>query len=145
VVDVRNTQSGQTVRVRINDRGPYVGDRVIDLSYAAAQQIGLIDPGKGDVDVTVVKIGNGEREPPAPYAVTIAETAPLPMIPAPTSAVASAPAPPPPKVEARPAENDFNVQVVEEHRGVETRRQVSANGRTVEVVPVGPAAPAPAP
>ena len=31
------------VRVRVNDRGPYVGDRLIDLSYAAAQQIGIVE------------------------------------------------------------------------------------------------------
>lgn len=149
VVDVRNSTTGQTVRVRINDRGPYVGDRMIDLSYAAAQQIGLIDPGKGDVDVTVVKMGGGEREPPAPYAVTIAEAAaPLPVVAAPAPAPAPPPVPVPPQIEARPAENDFSVQVVEERHGVETRRQVSPDGRTVEVVPVlpaGTAAPAPAP
>src|SRR5437763_16987874 len=36
VVDVKNSKSGQMVRVRINDRGPFVGNRMIDLSYAAA-------------------------------------------------------------------------------------------------------------
>src|SRR5437763_17174899 len=49
VVAVRNTKSQQSVRVRINDRGPYIGSRMIDLSYAAAQQIGLVEPGSGDV------------------------------------------------------------------------------------------------
>src|SRR5213082_3282287 len=39
LLDVHNAKTGQTVRVRVNDRGPYVGDRLIDLSYAAAQQI----------------------------------------------------------------------------------------------------------
>ena len=38
--------------VRINDRGPYIGARELDLSYAAAGQIGLIDPGVADVEVT---------------------------------------------------------------------------------------------
>src|SRR4029077_7238634 len=56
VVDVKNSKTGQTVRVRINDRGPFVGNRMIDLSYAAAQQIGLIDPGSGEVDVAVVSV-----------------------------------------------------------------------------------------
>ena len=49
-----NPKKSQTVRVRINDRGPYIGQRVIDLSYAAAQQIGLIEPGSGDVDIRVI-------------------------------------------------------------------------------------------
>jgi len=62
VVDVTNPKTSQTVRVRINDRGPYIGQRLIDLSYAAAQQIGLIEPGSGDVDIKLVKLGRGERE-----------------------------------------------------------------------------------
>jgi rare lipoprotein A len=131
VVDVRNAKNGQLVRVRINDRGPFVGDRMIDLSYAAAQQIGLIEPGKGDVDVTVVKVGNGEREPPAAYVVTI------PDVPAPKPTVVAEAAPPPPPIEAKPeGDGSFGVEVVEVRRGVETRRQVSADGRTVENVPV---------
>lgn len=57
VVDVTNLDSGETVRVRINDRGPFVFGRVIDLSRAAAQKIGLIGPGTGPVRVTVVTPG----------------------------------------------------------------------------------------
>src|SRR6266542_3817326 len=45
IVEVKNTKSSKLVRVRINDRGPYVGDRLIDLSYAAAKVIDLIEPG----------------------------------------------------------------------------------------------------
>src|SRR2546423_2694045 len=71
IVDVKNSSTGQTVRVRINDRGPFVGNRMIDLSFAAAQQIGLVDPGSGQVDVMVVAMGRGEREPPAPYTVAV--------------------------------------------------------------------------
>jgi rare lipoprotein A len=40
-VRVTNTRNGQSVVVRINDRGPYVGHRVIDLSKASAQAIGV--------------------------------------------------------------------------------------------------------
>ncbi|MGH1573469.1 septal ring lytic transglycosylase RlpA family protein [Methylobacterium sp. P31] len=40
-VRVTNTRTGQSVVVRINDRGPYVGRRVIDLSKASAQAIGV--------------------------------------------------------------------------------------------------------
>src|SRR5260221_3674960 len=50
IVDVRNPKTNQTVRVRVNDRGPYIGNRTIDLSYAAAQQISIIDAGSGDVE-----------------------------------------------------------------------------------------------
>lgn len=54
VVDVTNLNNERTVRVRINDRGPFIFGRVIDLSRAAAETIGLIGPGIGPVRVTVV-------------------------------------------------------------------------------------------
>lgn len=73
VIDVTNGKTNETVRVRINDRGPYVGNRVIDLSYAAAQKISLIRPGSGDVQLKVVKLGRGDREPPVPFEVTVAQ------------------------------------------------------------------------
>jgi rare lipoprotein A len=46
VVKVRNMKTGKTVKVRINDRGPFVRGRIIDLSRAAARQIGLSGVGK---------------------------------------------------------------------------------------------------
>ena len=55
ILDITNPKTSQTVRVRVNDRGPYIGNRMIDLSYAAAQQIGLIEPGVGAVDITIVQ------------------------------------------------------------------------------------------
>jgi len=139
VVDVKNPRTQQMVRVRVNDRGPYIGNRLIDLSYAAAQQIGIVETGGGEVDINVVRLGKGEREPPAPYTVAVAGPTASGEPPAP----APAPAPPPPV----PVTVE-NVQVVEEHKGVETRRQVSPSGKSVEVVPVpksGGQAPAPVP
>jgi rare lipoprotein A len=124
IVDVHNPKTNQSVRVRINDRGPYIGNRVIDLSYAAAQQIGLIEPGSGDVDLLIVRLGKGEREPPAPFSVTIGNETPAPV------QVAAAPPPAPAPVIA-PAPQPV----------VETRKQVAPSGKTVEVVPV----PAPQP
>ena len=54
MVRVRNMATGQTVDVRIIDRGPFVGGRIIDLSHAAAVEIGLIGtgcrPGRGHCD-----------------------------------------------------------------------------------------------
>jgi rare lipoprotein A len=57
IVDVTNLDNGSTVRVRINDRGPFVAGRVIDLSRAAAREIGLLGPGVGPVRLDVVKPG----------------------------------------------------------------------------------------
>jgi rare lipoprotein A len=61
VVDVTNLDNDRTVRVRINDRGPFVFGRVIDLSRAAAERIGLAVPGTGPVRVTVVVPGVAEE------------------------------------------------------------------------------------
>ena len=38
--------------VRINDRGPFIGDRELDLSYGAAQAVGLVQPGVANVEVS---------------------------------------------------------------------------------------------
>jgi rare lipoprotein A len=140
LVDVHNPKTGQTVRVRVNDRGPYVGDRLIDLSYAAAQQIGIAESGGGEVDMTVVNLGRGDREPPAAFNVTVPDTSAVAATPAPAPAAVPQPAPQP--VEPATVES---VQVTEQHAGgVETRRQVAANGTTIEDVPVQTSAiPAP--
>lgn len=53
-VKVTNTRTGRSVVVRINDRGPYVGKRVIDLSRTAAQQIGMIGTGTAPVTLQIL-------------------------------------------------------------------------------------------
>jgi len=53
-VRVTNVENGRTVVVRVNDRGPFHAGRVIDLSYAAAQRIGIHKAGTGLVDVEIV-------------------------------------------------------------------------------------------
>jgi peptidoglycan lytic transglycosylase len=57
VVEVLNLDNGRSVRVRINDRGPFVRRRVIDLSRAAAQELGLIGPGVAPVEIYLVGEG----------------------------------------------------------------------------------------
>ena len=53
-VRVTNLHNGQSVVVRINDRGPFVEKRVIDLSYAAARKLGFIDQGTTRVRLEVL-------------------------------------------------------------------------------------------
>ncbi|HKS05087.1 MAG TPA: septal ring lytic transglycosylase RlpA family protein [Gemmatimonadaceae bacterium] len=53
-VAVTNLGNGMTVRVRINDRGPFARDRIIDLSRAAAERISMIGPGTARVRVDVL-------------------------------------------------------------------------------------------
>ncbi len=48
---VTNVKNGKSVVVRINDRGPFLSDRIIDLSYAAAVRIGIANAGSGLVEV----------------------------------------------------------------------------------------------
>ncbi len=50
-VRVNNLQNGRHVDVRVNDRGPFVQGRIIDLSYTAAEQIGLVGPGTAQVRI----------------------------------------------------------------------------------------------
>ena len=47
--------NGESVEVRVNDRGPYVGDRILDLSAAAGKQIGLDKVGHATVTATVIE------------------------------------------------------------------------------------------
>lgn len=54
MIRVTNVQNGRSVVVRVNDRGPFKPGRVVDLSLAAAQQIGLILHGSADVQVDVL-------------------------------------------------------------------------------------------
>ena len=53
-VRVTNLRNGRAVVVRINDRGPYAGGRVIDLSKAAAQAIGMIRSGTAPVRIEIL-------------------------------------------------------------------------------------------
>ncbi len=52
---VTNTNNGRSVVVRINDRGPFSGGRVIDLSQGAAASIGMIDSGVADVQIDIIQ------------------------------------------------------------------------------------------
>lgn len=54
-VKVTNLKNGKSVIVRINDRGPFVKGRIIDLSKKAAQQIGLIQAGHTPVKIVILK------------------------------------------------------------------------------------------
>jgi peptidoglycan lytic transglycosylase len=81
---VTSVASGKTVVVRVNDRGPFLHDRLIDLSYAAASKIGIAQLGSGEVEVEAI----------IPLvAPTIVAAAPLPAVgDAPVAATPGAPA-----------------------------------------------------
>jgi rare lipoprotein A len=52
---VTNVASGKSVTVRVNDRGPYVPGRVVDVSYSAAETLGMVGPGLAKVKLDVVQ------------------------------------------------------------------------------------------
>lgn len=55
IVKVVDLETGRSVIVRINDRGPFVPGRIIDLSYAAAQELGIVQKGTALVGLKVLK------------------------------------------------------------------------------------------
>src|SRR6056297_561279 len=55
VVEVTNLDNGKSIEVRINDRGPFVEGRIIDLSRAAATKIGMMSTGIAPVKVEIVR------------------------------------------------------------------------------------------
>jgi rare lipoprotein A len=57
VVEVQNLENGKTARVRINDRGPFIKGRILDLSRTAAGLLGLIGPGIATIRLTIVTPG----------------------------------------------------------------------------------------
>ena len=54
-VRVTNVATGQSVTVRVNDRGPFINGRVIDVSHAAAQSLGMVGQGVAKVKLDVVQ------------------------------------------------------------------------------------------
>jgi rare lipoprotein A len=63
---VTNLENGRSVIVRVNDRGPFVQNRVIDLSYVAAVKIGVWPKGTAMVEVRAIDPAHPEAEPAAP-------------------------------------------------------------------------------
>jgi rare lipoprotein A len=98
---VTNLSNGRSVIVRINDRGPFVADRLIDLSYTAAAKLDMIRHGTAFVQVETLS----ELQP--------ADAAPTLMPPPPTAQPASAPAanPAPPAITPPAAPTQFFIQV----------------------------------
>ena len=61
-VMVTNLDNGRAVQVRINDHGPYVKGRKIDLSHQAAQTLGIVRPGTARVRIDVLSQPKGTRQ-----------------------------------------------------------------------------------
>lgn len=62
-VRVRNLENGKTAVVKVNDRGPFAHNRIIDLSYAAAKKLGVVGPGTADVEVIALNSPDDKTHP----------------------------------------------------------------------------------
>lgn len=105
---VTSKLNGRTVIVRVNDRGPFHNDRIMDLSYVAAYKLGIIGPGSGAVVVERIlpteirtMLANGGAAPPpgGPEPIALAD----PSAAAPTALPLPEPAPRPPPTALRGA------------------------------------------
>ena len=59
-VRVTNENNGKSILIRINDRGPYVGNRILDCSFGAAKKLGFVGEGTAPVKIEVIEWGDGE-------------------------------------------------------------------------------------
>jgi rare lipoprotein A len=163
--EVTALDTGRTILVRINDRGPFVNDRLIDLSSAAAAQLGITSSGVAAVRVRKVNppeqeravLRNGQKAAErieTPDSLLRVLRAKLDKIPRPSgrpvtvakAPVVTNPRPMPPRSEATPQENSSSMEeqdgrFIREGRNV---GQVSEPGRRPAATPVRPQTPSPA-
>ena len=59
-IAVTNLENGKKVKLRINDRGPFVKKRILDVSRKAAKKLGLYEPGTATVGIRILKLGSGK-------------------------------------------------------------------------------------
>lgn len=116
-VRVTNVENGRSVVVRINDRGPFHNARLIDLSYAAAYKLRLIEKGSGMVEVEAIDANNSAMLKPVASApesgsakTVTAQVEPPPPVPQPTAIDGPAQAQADQQITAPPASGDY-VQV----------------------------------
>lgn len=85
---VTNVANGRSVIVRVNDRGPFLNNRIIDLSYAAARRLGMVESGSAEVIVErithqEIRAGSWRRGSSATAAAPAAAPAATPVVAAP--------------------------------------------------------------
>lgn len=82
-VRVTSLRNGRSVVVRVNDRGPFHSDRIIDLSYVAAWKLGIVSDGSGMVEVESIIPGTEQAAAEAPRVLAVAaQETPAPPMPA---------------------------------------------------------------
>lgn len=100
-VRVTNVANGRSVVVRVNDRGPFIDSRLIDLSYTAAHKLGILGGGSGMVEVESIIPGQSPAaSQPIAVPPTVAAPAPPVAVAIETTPVTAIPLPPPAPVAA---------------------------------------------
>jgi len=155
LVRVVNLTNHRELVVRVNDRGPFSGDRIIDLSQEAARQLGFERQGLAPVRVQFVRLADADGEPPqptsprarAPLLVTVAHAqarprAPLPEQPAEPAPQLVATAPTPQVTAAAPAQCRGRFIQVGAFAEPVRARNVAAELYALQAMPVSLAMPA---
>ncbi len=106
-VKVRNLRNDRTVIVRVNDRGPFVHNRVIDLSYAAATKLDMVRDGTSLVEVTAITFDEPGGDRPVRNVTAPEPTLASRPAPRPATAVSE----PPPAAEPAPDVHGIYAQV----------------------------------
>jgi len=92
IVRVTNLANQRQLELRVNDRGPFVGDRIIDLSQAAARALGFEQHGITEVRVEFVGLADALGTPPQPASASSVRVAAAQPVPAVASRPSAAPA-----------------------------------------------------
>jgi rare lipoprotein A len=140
IVQVTNLDNGRSIQLRINDRGPYVRNRILDVSRRAAQLLGFIGPGTAKVRVKILKDESMRAANEAGAHFDIAETiveakveAAEPLEALPATPVSVETLPPPPDAKAAAAE-----QSIDQARTTNVALEVKPPPGKVVVLPVAP-------
>lgn len=134
---VENLANGRSVVVRINDRGPFIGGRIIDLSKAAAASIGMIEAGTAKVRVTtaggsaLAALGESTAKSKAGASVGVAAQADVTRAAAAPKARAVAEKAPKPRIVA--AKASAGTQRVAKKLGAEAKTQVAGVQAKAEI------------
>ncbi|MGI9234161.1 MAG: septal ring lytic transglycosylase RlpA family protein [Woeseiaceae bacterium] len=112
-VRVRNLVNDRSVVVRVNDRGPFVHNRIIDLSYSAALKLDMINDGTSMVEVTIIDLDAPSGDRPVRRSTPPAPTTAPPLVSLPSVATQPAPTPEPgdAPVDTEKSEHEIFVQV----------------------------------
>ncbi len=147
LVRVTNLENGRSIIVRVNDRGPFVNGRIIDLSRRASQLLGTERQGTAKVRVQMVGPATGDPDVRQPVAPTLAEDKP-PVVAAPRATVTAEALPvppgargqatPAPPTRAAPPPSATTVIAASNAQGAVAAQAVDLGRQPVRQIPVKP-------